>query len=219
MASAVIIARWLPSIPTGASVCEVGAGRSVVAEQLIHLGQSLNRLLITDESARMLEYSRQFESAGATLWLARAERLPIAGDSIGCLVSSLGDPYNNRTFWTEAFRVVRPGGIVIFTSPAYEWAVSFRRESQNIDASFMQAEFELADGRRVYLPSYIYSDSDQQSLVEGAGFVVRDVRSVTIADLHGAVLSPKLCLGRGRNGPVVTGFLMQKHSASEKTSQ
>src|ERR1017187_194649 len=70
--SLMIIAPWL--LPAQSDVaCEVGAGKSIVAELLLTSGRSLNRLLLTDESARTLEYSRQFEAAGATLKVSGAD--------------------------------------------------------------------------------------------------------------------------------------------------
>jgi hypothetical protein len=128
------------------------------------------------------------------------------------LVASLGDPYNSREFWIEVFRVLKPGGTAIFTTPAYEWATCFRRETESSSSAVMEAEFELMDGTRVRLPSFIYSEEDQLSLVVESGLIVREVLHTTIADLKGEVLSPKLCLNRGSAGPVVTGFLIKKPS-------
>jgi SAM-dependent methyltransferase len=208
--STMIIAPWLLRMAVETTACEVGAGKSIVAELLLNNGRSLHKLLITDESARMLEYSRQFEAAGATLKVASAERLPAISGSIDWMVASLGDPYNNSGFWAEASRILKPGGAALFTTPAYDWAKCFRREGESSSAAFNEAEFELMNGRRVRLPSFIYSEEDQLSLVEKSGLIVREVIHITIADLKGEVLSPKLCLYRGSAGPVVTGFLTQK---------
>lgn len=208
--SAMIIADWFLHLPVDAKVCEVGAGKSVVAQDLLAQGRSLAHLLITDESAPMLDYSRQFEVQGATLMVANAERLPVASGSIDWLVSSLGDPYNTLGFWSEAFRVLKPAGTAIFTTPAYDWAKCFRQETENSHATFTEAEFELVNGQKICLPSFIYPETDQRSLVEESGLTVRQVRHISIADLQGEVLSPKLCLQRGSTAAVVTGFLVRK---------
>jgi SAM-dependent methyltransferase len=210
--SAMIIARWLRLLRKGACICEVGAGKSLVAEQLLHDGRSLDhQLLITDQSARMLQYSRQFEAAGAKLRVADAEKLPLDSGSMDCLVSSLGDPYNNAAFWTEASRVLKGGGTLIFTVPAYDWARRFRKGAGTTD--FERAEFELADGRRVFLPSFIYSKPQQQVLIEKTGLTVGDIHDITLGDLANEELSPKLCVDRGPQGAVVTGYFVQKSLA------
>jgi SAM-dependent methyltransferase len=204
-----ILDRWMWPTPTGSTTCEVGAGKSLVAELRIKHGRSLKQLLITDQSSKMLEYSRQFEVAGATLRVATAGDLPLPSDSIEWLVASLGDPYNTETFWTETVRVLKRGGKAVFTTPAYDWAKCFRDVNDN-DAGFKEAEFELIDGRRVRLPSFIYSEENQVDLVEKHGLIVNEVCHVTIADLKAEPLSPKLCLQRGPAGSVVSGFLITK---------
>lgn len=115
-----IMGQWMLHTSTESNACEVGAGKSLAAELLIRHGRSLKHLLITDESAKMLEYSRQYEKAGATLSVANAERLPVLSGSMGCIVASLGDPYNTDEFWTETFRVLARGGQAVFTTPAYD---------------------------------------------------------------------------------------------------
>lgn len=205
-----IIAPWLRHLPEGAAICEVGAGKSLVAELLVNDQRRLDQLLLTDESAAMLRYSQSFEAAGAKLIVADAEKLPLASASIDCLVSSLGDPYNTSGFWTETKRVLKPGGKVFFTSPAYDWAVSFRNKAENV--SFAEAEFELVDGRRVSLPSLIYSEGQQQKLIESTGLTVCDIQQITLRHLQNEKLSPKLRLDRGLGAAVVTGYFLQKPS-------
>jgi SAM-dependent methyltransferase len=212
-----IIAHWLPSVAQCAVICEVGAGKSIVAEQLTRRGQRLDQLLITDQSARMLQYSHQFGGAGATLKVADAEKLPLAAGNVDCLVASLGDPYNNSEFWAEAFRVLSMRGNIIFTVPAYDWAEFFRKGARNTDST--KAEFELVDGRHVFLPSFIYPEAAQRANIESSGLKVLDVRYVTLNDLRGEKLSPKLGLDRGPEGAVVTGYFIQKvHRESENNA-
>ena len=82
----------------------------------------------------------------------------------------------------------------------------------------MEAEFELMDGRRVRLPSFIYPEGDQRLLVERSGLIVREVVHITISDLQGMVLSPKLCLDRGPLSPIVTGSFIQKPASVDRYS-
>jgi SAM-dependent methyltransferase len=206
--SARILADWLPLLPVDSVFCEVGAGKSIVAEQFMNRGLPLDRLWITDQSNRMLDYSRHFEAKGANLLVTDADKLPFTGDSVACVVSSLGDPYNLGAFWTEVARVLTSGGIAIFTLPSYDWARHYR--GLDTSQSFREAEFELIDGRRVFLPSFIHPESRQRELINQHGLRVIEVRDVAIEDLQGQALSPKLGLERGPNGAVVTGYLLQK---------
>lgn len=206
-ASKMIIAAWLKDVSEGAKICEVGAGKSVVAEHLLEHGIPLSHLLITDQSARMLKYSAEFSQFGASLKEADATHLPIAADSVDWLISSLGDPYNLPKFWTEAARVLRSARKAIFTTPAYTWAKHFRADGGK---SFKEAEFQLIDGSKVLLPSFIYSDCEQQNLIQTAGLKIISMRHILIRDLEGKKLSHKLGLDRGQAGEVVSGYFIEK---------
>ena len=95
----------------------------------------------------MLEHSRVWERMGATLVVAASNQLPLADSSVQRVVASLGDPYNEPSFWTESKRVLEPDGLVIFTTPSHEWAFAFRRDpSPGSGAS--RAEFVLRNGHR-----------------------------------------------------------------------
>lgn len=196
------------SVHSGEKLCEVGAGKSLAAEYLLKNKLPLQNLLITDESACMLEYSRPFSGDGALLKVAPADHIPLQSDCVDWLISSLGDPYNTDAFWTEVARILKAGGRAIFTIPAYEWAKHFRRDEK--DQIFENAEFELMDGRHVFLPSFIYPQHVQEERIRSAGLAVVEIRQTTIGDLNGEKLSPKLGFNRGRMGPVVTGYLLQK---------
>lgn len=206
-ASKMFVAAWLNHIPEGASICEVGAGKSVVAEHLIEIGVPLSHLLITDQSARMLKYSTQFCQFGASLKEADATHLPLGAESVDYLISSLGDPYNVREFWVEVARVLGSAGKAIFTTPAYTWAKHFR---VNGAQAFKEAEFELIDGSRVLLPSFIYSDCEQQNMIRAVGLNIVATHNILIRNLEGERLSHKLGLDRGPDGEVVSGYLIEK---------
>lgn len=206
-ASKIIIGFWLPDISARATICEVGAGKAIVAELLLECGSPLRQLLIIDQSVRMLKHSAQFSKLGASLLEADAACLPIASESVDCLISSLGDPYNLPQFWTEAARVLRSTGKVIFTVPAYTWAIHFRA---NRTQNFNEAEFDLMDGSKVLIPSFIYADCDQRNMIQAAGFEVIATRQILIRDLEDENLSPKLGLNRGPSGEIVSGYLIMK---------
>ena len=209
-ASAVILRGWLQSFPPARGiVCEAGAGKSLLAELLAERDPSaLRGLLITDASPSMLRYSGEWESRGARLSLCEASDLPVGDGEVGLLVSSLGDPYNEPAFWDEARRVLSPGGRVFFTTPSHEWATAFRAGAAGAEA--MAAAFDLSDGRKLLVPSWIYTDGGQRSLVEGHGLSVEEVVDVRLSELKSGKISPKLVLEVHEDPVVVTGYLVTK---------
>lgn len=210
-ASALLIGRWLREFAPRAGVfCEVGAGRSLLAELTADLSLGEARLVLTDSSPSMLSYSRRWAGPNASLVVADSARLPFAAGSFDLLVSSLGDPYNDLSFWREARRTLRPGGAVFFTTPSHDWATAFRGRDR--DGS---AEFELSNGESVYVPSKIYPRSAQIELIESAGLLARAGRhaEVLLSDIKSSALSPKLLADRGADASIVEGYLAIKPPA------
>lgn len=212
-ASRILLTRWLGQFPVGSDwLCDVGAGKSLMAELLTSAGSGLDRLLLIDESRSMLSYSHAWTTAGARVALADARSLPLRSETLGCLVSSLGDPYNDPLFWDEAYRVLRAGGIVHFTTPSYDWAFAYRTLT---GTSMSTAVFELSDGRQICLPSLIYPEDEQRELMASSGFLTKEIAQIHLCDLESAVVSPKLL--RERRGPhatLVTGYLLMKPGRS-----
>lgn len=204
-ASSVIVHSMLgPLLP--ARILEVGAGRSIAADYLLAGSHRLETLVITDSSEEMLAHSIDLESHGAELIVADARKIPKAEKSIDVLISSLGDPYNDFEFWKEAARLVRPNGHVIFTAPAWEWAMNFRQsEGSNSD----EAMFVSKDGVSFVLPSFVYSAPAQIELITAASFAVIECRTVSAKKLSSS-LSSKLAIASDADEPIVRGFLARK---------
>ena len=189
-------------------VCEVGPGKSLVAELLAERGVPVDGLILIDSSPSMLRYSEKWAHTGAQLVIGDAFILPLASESVDLVVASLGDAYNDHHFWRDVERVLRTGGISLFTTPSYDWAAAFR----NTDDPFMMtlAEFLLRDGRTLYVPSRIYPRDDQIKLVEDSDLVVIEVNEIPISVLESKHLSPKLTPRRGRDASIVTGYVIRK---------
>lgn len=208
-ASACILKEWLQRYGVDhVQICEVGAGNSLLAELLVAMNHDLDQVLISDLSPGMLEYSKKWVKHGAKLLLNKAEMIPVASESLGLLVSLLGDPYNEPAFWAEAYRTLRPGGLVFFTTPAHEWAKAFRSQSE--PHGIISAEFELRDGRKVRVPSWIYPVEQQVALIRSKGLEVREVKQVLLSALTSEDLSPKLLVTQDVDINVVTGYLCMK---------
>ncbi len=207
-ASCFLLREWLQLLLSQSGwVCEVGPGKSLIAELLAQQGQTLDSLVLVDSSPSMLAYSNDWRHRGAKLVLGDAEALPLASDSIAVVVSFLGDPYNSPQFWRETSRILKQGGLALLTAPSYEWAVAYRGESKKV---FTSAEFELADGRSVRVPSLIYPVDEQINLIKSSGLVVEEVTHVPISALDEGQLSPKLRVVQGSKSSVVSGYRARK---------
>ncbi len=207
-ASHILFRKWLNLFVTCEHICEVGAGKSLLAEILFEEHRSLKALVLVDESPSMLAYSEAWRQAGVAMDLASASTLPYGPESFDVVASCLGDPYNVIPFWSEVHRVLKDKGKCLFTTPSYEWARAFRATT---DTNAMHSsEFELGDGSFVSLPSHIYQQCDQVRLIESGKLTVSEISHVSIQDLSEHKLSPKLVLRRGPEASIVTGYVASK---------
>jgi hypothetical protein len=88
-----------------------------------------------------------------------------------------------------------------FTSPAVEWAESFRGED-----NYKAAEFVLRDGKVVSVPSIVLGVSAQKELIESAGLKLTGVEEYSSSEINGPV-SPKLLMNpQGGALVVLRGF-------------
>jgi SAM-dependent methyltransferase len=204
-ASRQLLTSWFARFPQQEMVlCEVGAGKSLLAEILAPRLRSMGRVFLVDASPSMLAFSHEWLARGASLVLADAVCMPMRSASIDIFVACLGDPYNTESFWSEVQRLLRPGGLVFFTTPSYEWASGFRtRPGDEIHL----ADFELSDGRVVSVPSYILPIDRQLALMKRHGLNIDNVVERRLSDLSGAIISPKL-LHYGQSLSVVTGYAL-----------
>jgi SAM-dependent methyltransferase len=178
---------------------EVGAGQSLLAECAnLHF----KHIVLLDHSIEMLSYSRRFANV-ARLLVGDACNLPIADTSVSLIVASLGDPYNVEAFWYEVARCLRKGGQCLFTVPSYSWARSFRQSSkiERDDAAY----FELRDGQRLYLPSFVRPPAEQENLIRQSGLEISKVSNLT-ANMIPPPLSKKI----QNCESIVTGYVAVK---------
>jgi SAM-dependent methyltransferase len=189
----------------GAEVVEVGCGSSVIAPLMHRRGMDLAKLELQDASSAMLRHSSPWGDEGAALRIARADSTGRRDASVDLLVASLGDPYNDRPFWTEAARIVRPKGVILFTCPSFAWARTFRVEHErtNVDA----ATFVLRDGRQLTTPSFVRPPHQQMRMIEKAGFMVTVYEAMGLAVLPaGQKPSWKLTIFENDLSSIVCGF-------------
>jgi SAM-dependent methyltransferase len=204
-ASAILLETWLGSIPENTGlIVEVGAGDSLVAELLVARSRRVE-LFLTDESRAMLSYSDKWVAYGAKLVVASATDLPLEDASASLVVACLGDPFNTPPYWSEAARVLRPGGIAFYTTPSFEWSRALRDGISN-DWSL----FELKDGRLIRVPSAIYPTQEQCAVIRASGLCVQFWAQVPLSALYGKPISPKLNVVKSESTPIVTGYFVLK---------
>jgi SAM-dependent methyltransferase len=205
LSAAFLIPRVEKYAPAAKAVLEVGAGRSSVAPILAAKKLPLSHVTLLDQSPRMLEHSRDWERHGARLLVADATSTGLSQSSFGLIVSSLGDPYNDVSFWQEVSRLLNSGGVCLFTTPAWEWSERFRAGSDQ-----RVAEFLLADGGKALVRSHIPSVANQSEMIGHAGLVLEEMQALDAAQLSGPLSSKLLVEGQTKGLPVVRGFAVRK---------
>jgi ubiquinone/menaquinone biosynthesis C-methylase UbiE len=207
-ASGQILRAWLNWLVAPTSiVCELGAGKSLVADVLTSASQPLSHLLITDASIAMLTHSKPAHAHGARLVVAEARAIPLRDECCAAVVSVLGDPYNEQLAWNDAYRVLQVGGHLVFTTPSIEWATEYRRTAHD---PLNSAVFELQNGATAAIPSFVLSESDQLAMFERSGFEMERLSRVTVSQLQRTPLSRKLSHGGSMTSPIVTAYGLTK---------
>jgi SAM-dependent methyltransferase len=202
-----LLDQWLSDV--SGDVLEVGAGRSAVGQIMHSRGSDLHRLEVQDSSQRMLDHSSNLEQLGATLTISDARSIKRTDGSVDTVISSLGDPYNVSIFWEEVWRVLKPGGRAIFTTPSFEWAHRYRRFGTSQDAN--AAEFTLLNGRVALVPSFVYPLQRQIELIQKAGLIVTRFESVGIEQLPvGDYISPKIRTSHIGELSLIWGFISRR---------
>ena len=202
-ASASILKTWLPEHWQDREwICEVGAGRSLVAETASQLKLKNQHLVLLDSASEMMMHSHSALDSGCRGVLADARALPFVDNGLALVVSILGDPYNTPSFWREVSRVLSPNGNVIFTTPAFAWSSVFRRNESQMQS---YAEFKTTNGSQLLVPSFICSEKEQVAMMESCGLRIKESTDISVDQLNSSNISRKL--EGADNDIVVTGYL------------
>jgi SAM-dependent methyltransferase len=155
-------------IPDGL-VLEAGSGRGRCQE---YLRLPPARVVQLDNSPAML--SLDGREPALLRVLHDAVELPFPDDEFGCVLAFLCDAFLGLNFLAEAQRVLQPGGLLLGTTPSFEWGVSLR-EHLKIDR--MTTRFRLRAGGELVMPSSLFDAAQLASMLEVTGFA-RDSISV-----------------------------------------
>jgi SAM-dependent methyltransferase len=150
-------------LPQSGLILDIGSGKGRCVE---FLGVDANRIIQLDNSRAMLDLSPREEC------LIRiqhdAEQLPFLSKEFSCVTAFLCDPYLGLDFLAEAYRVLRTSGLLLATTPAYEWGTALRR-GISIDSS--ETRFKTLAGSEIRVPSVLVPRDRLVEMLRRVGFV------------------------------------------------
>lgn len=155
------VATIRDSLPAG-KVLEVGAGRGRANE---FLGIESERVVQLDNSSAMLRLEPREKSLLRVL--SDAEQLPFPNEEFDLVIGFLCDPFLGLNFLSEARRVLKPGGMLVATTPSETWGKALRGD---LGIDDMETRFVLRNGKIVKVPSALYPVAQLQTMLEAVGF-------------------------------------------------
>ena len=157
-------------LPENASVLELACGTGIVTRRLRDRLGPTARLVATDLNEAMLGYAgMKFSPEDAVEWKqADATELPFANQSFDAVVSQFGlmfFPDKERAV-RETFRVLKPGGTLIFSV----WDAIERNDLPHIAHGIISKFFEDKPPDFYDIPFSVHDPEAIKSLVSAAGF-------------------------------------------------
>ncbi len=190
---------------SGQIISDIGAGQSVVAQLLGNRIDRVKALYLIDNSPEMLGYSKKLHFSNVVRCITSASEIDSLGVHFDFVVGGLGDPYNDVGFWKAVSRSLCDDGVCFYTTPSFEWASTYR--STNLSETPDSALFELRDGQRVHLPSFIFNESEQTKLMNSFGLAVQHIEHFKVSSLSSV---PKKLTHLHTDTPVVTLYKVSK---------
>ncbi len=191
-------------IPHGL-VLEVGAGAGRAQE---YLGVEPERVVQLDSSPAML--SLEEREPALVRVCHEAEELPFPACEFAAVVGFLCDPFLGLSFLSEAFRVLKPGGRLLCTTPAFGWGSALREELQ---LDLMTTRFILESDEVLEVPSHLFELSQLEEMLLVAGFTKGAIESLemavpqSVAELSPDITRPAVSLGVDPHDlPVLAAF-------------
>lgn len=187
--------RVAASVPAGAAILELGVGNGWLMKaadwpEVSYLGADI-------------------VSAGdPRIVVASCRELPFASNSFDYVLASLADPFLFPAALREVHRVMKPGAVFAFTSPAREWSELLRSEG-----AANRTVFHLKSGERATVYSFCVDRAWFQNTLPLCGFQPLDIEASTLKDfpkscsVSGAISS---AVGTNSNLPIVYSAIVKK---------
>lgn len=143
-------------------VLEVGCGRGRCNE---FLGIKFSRIIQLDSSRKMLA----IEERETCLLRVHADAIstPFLDEQFSVIAGFLIDPFIGLCFFTEAYRLLVPGGTLLATTPTIKWGKSLRGDKEP-EASL--ACFLTKNEKRVKVPSILIPRNKIIQMLSYCGF-------------------------------------------------
>jgi SAM-dependent methyltransferase len=171
-ATSAALGRQPVTLPANGLILEVGCGRGRCQEFLRAPG---DRVVQLDACREML--ALEDREPAIVQVLADATSVPLMDSQFSAVVGFLIDSFIGLKFFAEAHRLLKPGGLLLVTTPAAEWGQSLRGRQ---DPEISSARFVTMDRRTVVVPSTLIADTRIAEMVAYSGF---ESISVTAASL------------------------------------
>lgn len=153
-------------------VLEVGAGKGRTNE---YLSIEPKRIIQLDSSKTMLELNPREDSLMRIN--ADATEMPFMDNTFSIVTSFLCDPFLGLDFLSEAFRVLKKDGILVFTTPSYSWGKALR---DKIGIEINETRFITKENDVIKVPSILIKTSQIFEMMTHVGFLEG---SITLKDL------------------------------------
>lgn len=157
-------------LPENAAVLELACGTGIVTRRLRDLLGPNDRLVATDLNEAMLGYAGlKFSPEDVVEWKqANATELTFAAESFDAVVCQFGLMFfpDKEKAMREMFRVLKPGGTLIFST----WDAIERNDLPNIAHGIISKFFEDNPPDFYDIPFSIHDPEAIKSLVSAAGF-------------------------------------------------
>lgn len=184
-----------------ANVLEIASGTGILTRRLRDILEPASQLVATDLNGEMLNYARtKFQSGENVKWQeADASALPFADQSFDRVVSQFGLMFvpDKDLANRESFRVLRPGGIYLFSV----WDSLADNGIARIAHETISSFFDR-DPPRFYEIPFGYHDQDvTRRSLQSAGFSEIEVATLTLPCQSPS--AAELAIGLIRGNPVL----------------
>jgi ubiquinone/menaquinone biosynthesis C-methylase UbiE len=174
---------------------------------------STNRIIQLDSSQKMLALTPR-EPCCLRLH-ADATSIPLFDEQVGAVVGFLIDPFAGLNFFSEAYRVLAPGGWFFATTPTAGWGLPLREEIE-VEASFTR--FVTRDSKIVEVPSTLIPQDQLTEMLEYLGFERVSVRSHSLPPGTGPISNDILRVAKAKGIDVYSLPLVHLVSAFKPNS-